>query len=146
MPGMGDLGVGADDVERYLTQVRAICLALPRTAERPSHGRPAFFAGPRCFGMFMADHHGDGRLALWCAAPEGAQAELVQLEPDRFFRPPYVGHRGWLGVLLLGIEVPELRAICREAYTCTAPATALRQLAVQDEVLGIEDGQPRSAG
>ena len=143
---MGGLGVGPHEIERYLTQVRAICLALPRTTERPSHDRPAFFAGPRCFVMFMADHHGDGRLALWCAAPEGAQAELVQLEPDRFFRPPYVGHRGWIGVLLPGIELPELRAICREAYACTAPATALRELAAQDEVLAAEDGQPRSAG
>ena len=143
---MGGLDVLGDDVERYLAQVRASCLALPQTTERPSHGRPAFFAGPRCFVMFMADHHGDGRLALWCAAPEGVQAELVQLEPDRFFRPPYVGHRGWIGVLLPGIEPPELQAICREAYTCTAPATALRQLAAQDEALGTEDGQRRSAG
>jgi hypothetical protein len=146
MPGMGGLGVGPDEVERYLTQVRAICLALPRTTERSSHGRPAFFAGPRCFVMFMADHHGDGRLALWCAAPDGAQAELVRLEPDRFFRPPYVGHRGWIGVLLPAVEPAELRAICREAYTCTATATALRQLAAQDEALETEEGQPRSAG
>jgi hypothetical protein len=146
MLGMGGAGMGPDEVERWLTQVRTICLAWPGATERPSHGRPAFFAGPRCYAMFMADHHGDGRLALWCAAPDGAQAELVHLEPDRFFRPPYVGHRGWIGVLLPGIELPELRAICREAYTCTAPAAALRQLAAQEGVSGGADGQPRNAG
>jgi hypothetical protein len=96
--------------------------------------------------MFMADHHGDGRLALWCAAPEGAQAELLQLEPDRFFRPPYVGHSGWVGVLLPGIEVSELRAICREAFACAAPAAAVRELLGRDEIPRSADVQPRSAG
>jgi hypothetical protein len=143
---MGSAGAGLDEVGRALALVRATCLALPRTTERPSHGRPAFFAGQRCFAMFMADHHSDGRLALWCAAPEGAQAELLQLEPDRFFRPPYVGHRGWVGVLLPGIEASELRAICREAFTCAAPAAAVRELLGRDEVSRSADVQPRSAG
>jgi hypothetical protein len=143
---MGSAGAGLDEVERALAQVRAICLALPRTTERPSHGRPAFFAGQRCFAMFMDDHHGDGRLAVWCAAPDGAQAELLQLEPDRFFRPPYVGHRGWIGVLLPGIEMPELQAICREAFGCTAPATAVRELRAREDVPGAAAAQPRSAG
>ena len=140
------MGAAARDpraVEQALAEVRAECLAWPRTSERPSHGRPAFFAGPRCFAMFMADHHGDGRLALWCAAPEGVQAELRELEPDRFFVPPYVGHRGWLGVLLDTLEPGELAAVCREAYLCVAPAAARRELAGHDPGGA---GQPASPG
>jgi hypothetical protein len=132
----------ADVVERVLAAVRGACLPLPRVTERPSHGQPAFFAGPRCFAMVTVDHHGDGRLALWCAAPEGGQAELVELEPDRFFVPPYVGHRGWVGVQLLTVDDAELAAVCREAYLCVAPATARRELAARE----AEGGQPRSTG
>jgi hypothetical protein len=78
--------------------------------------------------MFLDDHHDDGRLAIWCAAPEGVQAEMVDTEPERFFRPPYVGHLGWLGVQLPGIDQVELDAICREAFTTVAPASLLRVL------------------
>jgi hypothetical protein len=97
-------GYDGGDVERALEMVRAAALKLPQTSERPSHGGPAFFIeGKRCFVMFLDDHHQDGRLAIWCAAPDGAQQEMVETEPDRFFRPPYVGHRGWLGVQLLAV-------------------------------------------
>ena len=123
---------GSEDAgrsEAALRLLRTLCLALPRTTERPSHGGPAFFADPRCFAMFLDDHHGDGRLALWCAAPEGVQAEVVQLEPDRFFRPPYVGHRGWLGVRLDTVDRDELAAVVLDAYRCTASARARRELA-----------------
>jgi hypothetical protein len=78
--------------------------------------------------MFLDDHHGDGRLAIWCAAQEGVQAEMVETEPGRFFRPPYVGHRGWLGVRLLEVEQAELDAIALEAYRCVAPRRLLDQL------------------
>ena len=120
--------VRAAAADAALALVRELCLALPRVTERPSHGGPAFFADPRCFVMFLDDHHGDGRLALWCAAPEGVQAELVQLEPDRFFRPPYVGHRGWLGVLLCTPDRDELAAVVLDAYRCTASARGRREL------------------
>jgi hypothetical protein len=115
-----------------LQQLRTFCLALPRTSERLSHGGPAFFADPRCFAMFTDDHHDDGRLAVWCAAPEGVQAEMVQLEPDRFFRPPYVGHRGWLGVLLDVVDPDELREIVTDAYRCTASARGRRELQARE--------------
>lgn len=119
----------AADVETQLTRVRAACLALPQASERPSHGGPAFFIRDRkCFVMFLDDHHDDGRLAIWCAAPEGVQAEMVETEPDRFFRPPYVGHRGWLGVHLLAVGEEELRAIVTEAFRTVAPPTVLREL------------------
>ena len=77
------------EVERQLGRVRAACLTLPETSERLSHGGPAFFIRDKhCFVMFLNDHHDDGRLAIWCAAPEGVQAEMTETEPERFFRPP----------------------------------------------------------
>jgi hypothetical protein len=84
-----------------LAAVRAACMALPEVTERPSHGGPAWFVRDRrSFVMYMDNHHGDGRLALWCAAPEGVQAAMVEARPGAYFVPPYVGHRGWLGVRL----------------------------------------------
>ena len=135
----------AAEVERQLTRVRTACLTLPETSERVSHGGPAFFvrisgfAGDRgdrppstrktaCFVMFLNDHHGDGHLAIWCAAPDGVQAEMTETEPERFFRPPYVGHRGWLGVELAAVGDDELTAICREAFSTVAPPTVGRRL------------------
>ena len=106
-----------------LARVRALCLALPESNERPSHGSPAFFVrDKRCFVMFLDDHHGDGRLALWCAAPEGMQHALVSGNPESYFVPPYVGHRGWIGVRLdraLGWD--EIAGAIEDAWTAVAP-------------------------
>ena len=119
-----------EEVTEALAKVRAACFALPETSERQSHGGPAFFIrGKKCFVMFLNDHHDDGRLAIWCAAPDGLQADLVDTDPERFFRPPYVGHMGWLGVLLPGIDDIELAAICQEAFTTVAPPSVLKMLA-----------------
>ena len=106
-----------------LERVRAICLALPDVTERPSHGSPAWFIkDKRTFVMYLDDHHGDGRLALWCAAPEGAQEMLVEGAPDHYFRPPYVGHRGWVGVFLDGdVDWEELEELIRDSYRLIAP-------------------------
>src|SRR6185436_13228351 len=77
------------------------CLALPDTSERASHGSPSFYlAEKHAFVYFCDNHHHDGRLALWCAAPEGAQAMLVDSNPDHYFLPPYVARLGWIGVRL----------------------------------------------
>lgn len=120
-------------VERpELARVRKICLALPEVTERLSHGAPTFFAGKKSMVMFLDDHHGDGRLALWVAAPPGVQEEMVRLEPDRFFRPPYVGPRGWLGVRL--DERPdwdEIGDIVEEAYRTVAIKRLVTQLEAQ---------------
>lgn len=84
-----------------LAKVRKLCLSFPGATERASHGSPAFFVdGKRQFLAFTNNHHGDGRLAVWCAAPVDAQAMLVDSDPDVFFVPPYVGHLGWVGVRL----------------------------------------------
>jgi len=111
------------DVEAALAGVRKVCLALPEATERLSHGSPTFFVrDKKTFVMFLNDHHGDGRLALWCAAPVGAQAELVEQDPERFFRPPYVGHRGWIGVRLdRDLDWDEVAGICEDAYRQVAP-------------------------
>src|SRR5713226_9579954 len=79
-----------------IERLRRLCLALPEVAERQSHGEASWFVAGKQF-VTTADHHHDDRLGAWCAAPEGAQEMLVQADPTRFFRPPYVGHRGWIG-------------------------------------------------
>jgi hypothetical protein len=107
-----------------LDALRKLCLALPETSERLSHGEPAWFVrGKKTFVMF-ADHHHDDVLAFWCPAPPGVQEELVRTEPRRFFRPPYVGHRGWLGVRLdADVDWAEVDRVVREAYRLVAPKT-----------------------
>ncbi|MET9066625.1 MmcQ/YjbR family DNA-binding protein [Streptosporangium sandarakinum] len=105
-----------------LESLRRLSLALPETTERLSHGEPTWFIrGKKTFVMY-ADHHHDDRLAFWCAAPPGVQEALIAQDPERFFRPPYVGHRGWLGVHL---DVPqdwaEIAEIVTDAYRTVAP-------------------------
>ena len=86
---------------RALARVRALCLAHAEVSERLSHGAPTFFIrDAKTFVSFVDDHHGDGKLAIWCAAPPGAQEVLIAADPERFYRPAYVGHRGWVGVRL----------------------------------------------
>jgi hypothetical protein len=110
-----------------LERLRQICLALPETSERPSHGAPSFFVrDKKCFLMLLDDHHGDGRFAIWCAAPSVNQELLIAANADRFFRPPYVGHRGWLGVLLNdGVDWDELEGIVEDAFASVAPKNLL---------------------
>jgi hypothetical protein len=104
-------------------RLRSICLALPEVSERLSHGAPSFFVREkRCFLMLFDDHHGDGRVAIWCAAPEGDQQLLVGADEQKFFVPPYVGDRGWLGVRLNdGVDWDELAGIVEDAYCAVAP-------------------------
>jgi hypothetical protein len=121
------------DREATLARIRAICLAFPETSERPSHGQPTFFVrGKRSFLMVLDDHHGDGRFAIWCAAAEGVQQLLVDADPERFFRPPYVGHRGWLGLRLdRGLDWEELEGIAEDAYADVAPAALVQKFQAQ---------------
>jgi len=110
-----------------LVVVRGLCLALPETSERVSHGEPAFFIREKKTFLSWADHHHDDRVGFWCAAPPGAQQELVAAEPERFFIPPYVGGRGWLGVRVdvAPVDEAELAEIVTEAWRVVAP-TRLR--------------------
>ena len=113
----------ARERQRILTELRKLALALPETSERLSHGAPTFFVREkRPFVMVLTDHHGDGRFAIWCAAPQGLQSMLVEVDPERFFVPAYVGHRGWLGMRLdRALDWNELAAIVEDAYAEIAP-------------------------
>jgi hypothetical protein len=117
--------------KRLLEAVREICLALPETSERPSHGEPTFFVrGKRSFASVWDGHHGDGRFALICAAPPGLQTTLVEADPERFFVPAYVGHRGWLGVRLdRGFDRDEIAGILEDAYAEVAPPKLVAEAA-----------------
>lgn len=106
---------------RLEERIRGICTSLPGVTERLSHGAPAFFAGKQFLMLWPDGHHDNHFPHLWCAAPPGAQDELVTTEPDRFFRPPYVGARGWVGVRLdRGVDWGELAAICEDAFRAVA--------------------------
>ena len=83
-----------------LKALRKICLALPEATERLSHGEPTWFVRDKKTFVSYADHHHDDRVAFTCAAPPGAQLAMVASDPERFFRPPYVGASGWVGVVL----------------------------------------------
>ena len=113
-----------------VNKLRGICLALPETTERLSHGEPTWFIRDKKTFVSLADHHHDDRLAFWCAAPPGAQDVLVRARPDRYFVPPYVGPRGWLGVWL---DVPyldwdEIADFVTDAYRTVAPKRLAAEL------------------
>ena len=102
-------------------------MAMPGASEKLSHGEPAWFVGGRQFAT-TADRHHDDRLSVWLAAPDGAQQMLVQANPRRFFRPPYVGWRGWLGIYIDDVEVDweEISIMVERAYRQVAPKHLLR--------------------
>jgi hypothetical protein len=117
--------------DSLLERFRHACERLPEVEERPSHGAPTFFVrGKKSFAMLWAEgHHDDHFPHLWLAAAPGAQGELIAGDDEQFFRPPYVGHRGWVGVRLdRGIEDAELRELCEDAFRAVAPASLTRRL------------------
>ncbi|GAA4940301.1 hypothetical protein EV188_106267 [Actinomycetospora succinea] len=112
------------DPDELVERLRQVCLALPEVTEKVSHGSPSWFVR-KMFVSYVGHHHGDEHLAIWVAAPEGAQEEMVTADPARFFRPPYVGHRGWLGMRLDvetgGPDWDEVREVVADAYRVIAP-------------------------
>ncbi len=112
-----------------LAELRRLCLALPETSERLSHGEPTWFVREKKTFVTYAAYHHDDRLAFWCAAPAGAQAALVGADPERYFVPPYVGHRGWLGVYLdVPVDWAEIAEIVVDAYRVVAPKRLVAEL------------------
>jgi hypothetical protein len=112
-----------------LPRLRRLCLALPEATERRSHGEPTWFVRDKTTFVTYADHHHDDRLAFWCAAPPGAQEALVAAAPDRYFRPPYVGQRGWLGVYLdVEVDWDEVAELVVDAYRTVAPRRLVARL------------------
>lgn len=112
-----------------LEELRRLCLALPETTERLSHGEPTWFVRDKKTFVMYSDHHHNDRLAFCCAAPDGAQEMRVGTDPERFFVPPYVGHRGWLGVFLdVPVDWDEIADIVTDAYRVVAPKTLIAKL------------------
>ncbi|SDC77492.1 MmcQ/YjbR family DNA-binding protein [Rhodococcus tukisamuensis] len=112
-----------------LDRLRALCLALPEATERVSHGEPAWFVRRAPQFASLADHHHDDRLAFWAAAPAGAQQDWVERDPQRYFRPRYVGTRGWVGVYLdVSVDWDEVADIVEDAYRTVAPRTLTARL------------------
>ncbi|TCB96906.1 MmcQ/YjbR family DNA-binding protein [Micromonospora zingiberis] len=111
--------------------IRRVCLGLPEVSERPSHGTPAWFVrGKKSFAYVWPDgHHQDDFPHLWCAAPPGSADELIASDPGTYFRPAYVGHRGWVGVRLdSGVDASELAEIIEDGYRAVAPRTLVARL------------------
>ncbi len=117
----------------HLARVRRSCLALPEATEKLSHGEPTFFVKKKVFVMYANNHHNDGRIAIWCAAPAGVQEMLIEAEPDKFFRPPYVGVKGWIGIKLDQIGDDELVSHIRQAWRMIAPVKLHAALKTGDE-------------
>lgn len=107
--------------EDQLRRVRRICAALPGATEKLSHGEPTFFVGKRVFAMFAGNHHNDGHIAVWIPAPPGVQAMLINTSTEKFFKPPYVGVRGWIGVELDRVGDDELGFHILEAWRMISP-------------------------
>lgn len=113
--------------EAHIERVRRLALALPDTAEKLSHGEPTFFVRNKSFVMFANNHHNDGHTAIWIPAPPGAQAAMVSDAPEVYFKPPYVGVKGWVGVELSRIADDDLAQLIRGAWQIIAPLAPLRR-------------------
>lgn len=107
--------------EEQLRRVRRICSALPQTIEKLSHGEPTFFVRKKVYTMFANNHHSDGHVAVWIPAAPGLQEMLIKSEPKKFFKPPYVGVRGWIGIELDEVDDDELAYHISQAWRLIAP-------------------------
>ena len=114
--------------EKHLRRVRRICAALPETTEKLSHGEPTFFVGKKVYAAFSNNHHNDGHVAVLVPAPPGVQAMLIEASPEKFYKPPYVGVRGWVGIELDRIDDQELASHINQAWRLIAPKTLLKKL------------------
>ena len=109
------------DPDGHLRRVRQICLGLAGTTEKLSHGESTFFVGKKAYAMFANNHHHDGHIAVWIAAPPGVQSHLIDTLPATYFKPPYVGVRGWIGIELAAISNEDLAAHLVTAWKLIAP-------------------------
>jgi hypothetical protein len=108
--------------DKQVQRLRRICLALPETMEKLSHGEPTFFVKKKVFAMCSNNHHNDGHVAVCIPAAIGIQAMLIEASPEKFYKPPYVGVRGWVGIELDRVSDEELALHIREAWRLIAPA------------------------
>ncbi|HKY54113.1 MAG TPA: MmcQ/YjbR family DNA-binding protein [Anaerolineales bacterium] len=114
--------------QKQLERVRRICFILPETTERLSHGEPTFFVKDKVFVMFANNHHNDGHIAVWLPVPSGFQTTLIEARPETYFRPPYVGVRGWVGIELGQISDDDLTYHIHVAWELIAPKRLLSKI------------------
>lgn len=109
--------------KELFNEISTLCLSFPGTSERNSHGAPTFFINDKLsYVQYRVNHHGDGRIALWCSAPAGIQSLLIDTTPEIYFRPPYVGHLGWVGMRLdKNVDWVDISGMIKEAYLNRAP-------------------------
>jgi hypothetical protein len=125
-----------NDDGTQLARLRRLCLSIPGAIEKISHGEPTFFTPKRVFAMFANNHHDDGHVAVWLPAGTGVQDALIEEEPRIFFRPPYVGPAGWVGVEMSVIDDDRLGSLIREAH---------HLIAAKDRVAGPRRSSTRRA-
>ena len=118
--------------KNQLERVRRICSTLPETTEKLSHGEPTFFVKNKVFVMFADNHHNDGHIAVWLPVPSGFQATLIESAPETFFKPPYVGVRGWIGIELDRITDKDLTYHIEVAWELIAPKRLLASVKAKD--------------
>jgi hypothetical protein len=115
-----------------LERVRRICSKLPETTEKLSHVEPTFFVNNKVFVMFADNHHNDGHVAVWLPVPSGFQTTLIETAPETFFKPPYVGVRGWVGIELDRITDQDLTYHIQVAWELIAPKRLLSAVRAKD--------------
>jgi hypothetical protein len=111
---------GRKDDGTQIERLRRVCLSIPGTKEKLSHGEPTFFTPTRVFAMFANNHHDDGYIAVWLPMGPGVQDALIEEAPEVYFRPPYVGPSGWVGVEMARVDDEQLGSLIREAFTLIA--------------------------
>jgi predicted DNA-binding protein (MmcQ/YjbR family) len=121
----------AEPLDRRLVRLGAICLDLPEAKREVSGRHAAFRVRGRTFAYFLDDHHGDGVVGLNAKAPAGTAEALIEQDPERFYRPAYLGHRGWVGLRLDtdAVDWDEVTGVVVESYRLCAPKSLARQIA-----------------
>lgn len=104
-------------------RIQKLCLSFPGSIERLSHGTPTFFINNKqSFVQYWVNHHNDGIIALWASAAAGVQSILIESNSEVYFRPPYVGHLGWIGIRLdRDATWTEISGVVEDAYLNKAP-------------------------
>jgi hypothetical protein len=106
---------------RVLERVRPLVQALPAAEERSSRNTPVFWVKGRQFAMVVDDHHGEQCAGVWMKAADGLQADLVRSDPGRYFVPPYLGFRGWIGIRIdARADWKAIKALLQDAHAITA--------------------------
>ena len=137
--------------DEQIQRVRRICNALPETTEKISHGEPTWFVRKKVYAMFSNNHHNDGHVAVTVPAAIGIQAALIKASPEKFYKPPYVGVRGWIGIELERVSDEELAMHIKEAWKMIAPPKLVSQTsAVANQAVAAATSEyvisPDSAG